>query len=308
MKIYMNSPNESWIVDRFNREISSYSKENFTSNIKNADLVWIVAPWTWSSVNKNYLQQKKVICTVHHLEFDNKGMKDYEDFINLDNYVDFYHVISQKTYDQLIKFTSKKIFLIPFWVNQNLFYPIEDKISLRKKYKFNFEDYLVGSFQRDSEGSDLSKPKLIKGPDRFIEIVFQMKQKNSNLKVLLTGPRRNYIINELNQREIQFTYFRRANQKKLNELYNILNLYIVSSRIEGAPQAILEAAASKTPVISTNVGIADKILNAKSIYQMSNFESAEADVNYAYENVKKYFIPEWYKQFFLLFEKLINEN
>ena len=40
---------------------------------------------------------------------------------------------------------------------------------------------------------------------------------------------------------------------------------------------------------------------------MSNFESAEADVNYAYENVKKYFIPEWYKQF-LLFEKLIYEN
>ena len=110
MKIYMNSPNESWIVDRFNKEIRSYSKENFTSNIKNADLVWIVAPWTWSSLNKNYLQQKKVICTVHHLEFDNKGMKDYEDFINLDNYVDFYHVISQKTYDQLIKFTSKKIF------------------------------------------------------------------------------------------------------------------------------------------------------------------------------------------------------
>ena len=96
-----------------------------------------------------------------------------------------------------------------------------------------------------------------------------MQQKNDNLKVLLTGPRRNYVINELNKRKIQFTYFRSANQKKLNELYNVLNLYIVSSRIEGAPQAILEAAASKTPVISTNVGIADKILNAKSIYQMS---------------------------------------
>ena len=70
----------------------------------------------------------------------------------------------------------------------------------------------------------------------------------------------------------------------------------------------MEAAASKTPVISTNVGIADKILNAKSIYQMSNFERAEPDVEYAHENVKKYFVPEWYKQFFLLFEKLINEN
>ena len=54
----MNSPNESWIVDRFNKEIRSYSKENFTNNIKNADLVWIVAPWTWSLLNKNYLAKK----------------------------------------------------------------------------------------------------------------------------------------------------------------------------------------------------------------------------------------------------------
>ena len=47
----------------------------------------------------------------------------------------------------------------------------------------------------------MSKPKLIKGPDRFIEIVSK-KQKNDNLKVLLTGPRRNYVINELNKRKI----------------------------------------------------------------------------------------------------------
>ena len=113
-----------------------------------------------------------------------------------------------------------------------------------------------------------------------------MQQKHDNLKVLLTGPRRNFIINELKQRDIKFTYFKRANQNKLNELYNILNLYIVSSRIEGAPQAILEAAASKTPIISTNVGIADEILNKKSIYQMSDFERAEPDVEYTREGEK----------------------
>ena len=35
---------------------------------------------------------------------------------------------------------------------------------------------LVGSFQRDTEGSDLISPKLIKGPDIFIEIVKNMYQ------------------------------------------------------------------------------------------------------------------------------------
>ena len=44
-----------------------------------------------------------------------------------------------------------------------------------------------------------------------------------------------------------------ASFETLNELYNILDLYIVASRIEGGPQAILECAVTKTPVISTDM-------------------------------------------------------
>ena len=42
---------------------------------------------------------------------------------------------------------------------------------------------------------------------------------------------------------------------ELNELYNCLDLYIVSSRYEGGPQAIFECALTKTPIISTNVAL-----------------------------------------------------
>ena len=74
--------------------------------------------------------------------------------------------------------------------------------------------------------------------------------------------------------------------KKLNELYNILNLYIVSSRLEGGPQAIVECGITKTPIISTNVGIAPEILNSKSIFEDSNYENATPDIETAYENAK----------------------
>ena len=37
-----------------------------------------------------------------------------------------------------------------------------------KKYNLSNEDYIVGSFQRDTEGHDLHSPKLSKGPDLFI--------------------------------------------------------------------------------------------------------------------------------------------
>ena len=53
-----------------------------------------------------------------------------------------------------------------------------------KKIKHNLgipEDYLViGSFQKDGEGwGEGLKPKLIKGPDIFIETIKLIKQKRS---------------------------------------------------------------------------------------------------------------------------------
>ena len=48
----------------------------------------------------------------------------------------------------------------------------------------------------------------------------------------------------------------------LNELYNILDLYLVTSRIEGGPQAILECAIIKTPIMSTDVGVASGIFGS----------------------------------------------
>ena len=41
-----------------------------------------------------------------------------------------------------------------------------------------------------------------------------------------------------------------ASITKMNKLYNILDLYIVSSRFEGGPQSIMECAVTKTPIIS----------------------------------------------------------
>ena len=137
-----------------------------------------------NKIPKKFLKEKKVLCSHYHFNFDSF---DKEDFIELDSFVDQYHVISQKTKKQLSKLTDKKITSIPFWVNQNNFYHIENKINLRKKLGFRGQDYLIGSFQRDTESNDLSSPKLIKGPDIFLKIVNEIYQKNSNMRIVLAG-------------------------------------------------------------------------------------------------------------------------
>ena len=83
----------------------------------------------------------------------------------------------------------------------------------------------------------------------------------------------------------------------LNRLYNSLDLYVVTSRVEGGPQAIVECAMSKTPIISTDVGVAPEILSPKSIFNMENFQNAVPDVDFAYEKSKQFHIPTGFEKF-----------
>ena len=290
-KVYLNKARENWILDRLRFEWYTHNQTISAKSIFLADIIWICSPWTWDKVSKKQMKKKKVICSIYHIDEEKFNDADLKEFKQRDQYVDFYHVISENTKQQLTKYTKKKIISIPFWVDQSMWFNIENKINLRNKYGVPEEDFIIGSFQRDTEGSDFLSPKLSKGPDQFIEIV---KNLNNTKKVfvILSGKRRNYVINELKKLKINYKYYEMVDNKTLNELYNLLSLYVVASRVEGGPQAIMECALSKTPIISTNVGVAPEILPKKSIFNMNNYLLAKPDVEHAYKNAQKFIIPD----------------
>ena len=150
---------------------------------------------------------------------------------------------------------------------------------------------------KETEGSDLITPKLIKGPDILLQLIKEMKTTYKNLTVVLTGKRRQYLIKNFEKYEINYKYFEMVDIGQVNELYNILDLYLVTSRVEGGPQAILECAITKTPILSTDVGVASEILSKESIFNINNFSDAKVNVEYAYQKVQNYKIPEGMKPF-----------
>ena len=105
------------------------------------------------------------------------------------------------------------------------------------------------------------------------------------------------MIENLIKEKIDYKYFEMGSFEEINELYNILNLYIVASRYEGGPQSILECSLTRTPIISTDVGIASEILSPKSIFNMENISSAEPDIEHAYKNAQKFTIPNGFDDF-----------
>ena len=195
MKVYLSKINESWVVDRMRDEWYENNQEDSVENPKEADLIWIISPWLWKKESKKYLKSKTVICSIFHFEDKDHSKKSMIDFKKREKYIDYYHVISLKTKEDLKKITDKEIFYIPFWVNGDIWFEIKDKLALRNKYKIP-KNFVIGSFQRDTEG-DLKSPKLIKGPDRLAKIINEMNTEYDNLTVLLTGKRRQFIISEL---------------------------------------------------------------------------------------------------------------
>jgi len=214
--------------------------------------------------------------------------------------------------------------LIPYIVDPETFRPLrtddESVEFLRKEWGIPSDTYIIGSFQRDTEGSDLRSPKLVKGPDVLMEILLGLRRRTLNFHVVLAGPRRHWLIGRLNQEGIPFTYFGTESpiddvglnslpRSALNALYNLIDLYIVASRSEGGPHSIMEAAAAKCKVISTPVGIAEDILEPLCIFSCppDAVHTIEKDmngnvlascVNLHYERIRSTHSPESVKPLF----------
>lgn len=161
----------------------------------------------------------------------------------------------------------------------------DSSTALKDRLGIPQDRYLIGNFHRDSNGADLNRPKKQKGADLFLEVATLLHEKGLPVHFLLAGPRRHWIRNQMRQRGIPYTFVGKEvenddiaeNTLSLDEiadLYRGVDSYVIASRWEGAPNSVLECAASKTKVISTRVGQSPDILFRDQIYN-SALEGAE---------------------------------
>lgn len=289
----MHPPGESWICDRFTKEFREHCADISVNSPYDADVIWLIADWCWRHIPYQILKRKKVVTTNFHIVPEKFDESAKIDFGLRDDVTDLYHASCNKTAEYLKEVgATKPIWTELVWVNGDMWRWIPDPREIRKELGIKEDDYVIGSFQRDTEGHDLKSPKLEKGPDIFCDYV-ELKAKEKNVIVLLGGWRRQYVINRLEKAGIRYIYKELPSFEELNKMYNALDLYVVGSRYEGGPQSILECATTLTPIISTDVGVAEHILAPMSIAKEFSGESlmeCKADVDHALEKVTKTFI------------------
>ena len=267
---FVNSPSKAHIIWKFsygltlNRPISKQNrlKSTFNQLIRGTKFI---DP-----------QKQMMISSFHHLYEPKK-----DNWINkvktTDAQSDVIHFFSNKNAIENIKYFTNPIFVLPYWIETDKFKPLsfDDKKSIKSNLNLPKNKIIIGSFQRDTE-KDLISPKLEKGPDIFCDTVESLN--NNEIFILLAGPRRNYVTNRLQKANIEYLNLGHIEYQKMNELYNAINYYLVTSRVEGGPQAILESMASGTPIYSTPVGISN-LLEKQVVHRKINdfVESIQKD-------------------------------
>tara|TARA_B100000700_G_scaffold66069_1_gene72904 strand:- start:12037 stop:13014 length:978 start_codon:yes stop_codon:yes gene_type:complete len=322
MKIYYQKANESWIVDRIGEEFKDNSIHTVEFgfhgiNNFNFDAIWLGASYAWRMITRDIdelrliLENTPTFCTIHHIVPWKWNEDKHREFMLRDQFVDMYHTYTKETASIIKEISNKPVIVIPHWVNSKIWHPL-DKKKCREELGLGEDKFIIGSFQRDTEGSDLKSPKLEKGPDIFIEMCKEFNMNKWNVEVLLGGNRRQFVINELNRLGISYKYFENSPTESVNKMYSACDLYAVSSRCEGGPQAIFEASATKTSIISTDCGQSRDILDSRCIYQLEsislgqhmNYEVPDnscIDINY--KSAMKYDITRHIKNF----DKAISE-
>ena len=137
---------------------------------------------------------------------------------------------------------AERVFRIPIGVDLEAFELVspEARAEARRRLEMPSSAVVVGSFQKDGVGwRDGLEPKLVKGPDVFVAVVERACERVPELHVLLTGPARGYVSRALELRGVPYRHVLAHTRQELARAYYALDVYLVASRQEGGPKAVL---------------------------------------------------------------------
>ena len=270
-ELYYIIENANWSIQHDGRMITdNLKKKSITSlthfGIKNA-IIHYGSIGTFISKNKIKIPHKsnKIIVTWFHVVPNNIRIKLISEAIN---YVDLWHTSCHNTKCKMINMgiPEEKIVVIPLGVDTKVF-KIKKSCRIDSVNSLPKNTIVIGSFQKDGNGWGVGgEPKLIKGPDVFCDVV-ELLSKRYDIFVLLTGPSRGYVKKRLEDANISYKHDLLADVNSLVDYYNAIDLYIITSREEGGPKALLESFACGVPLVSTKVGMSlDIVINNENGY------------------------------------------
>ncbi|MBN1982772.1 MAG: glycosyltransferase family 4 protein [Chitinivibrionales bacterium] len=263
--IFYVSESADWVIRQVGISVTSSLKDMSSKVVMNSrgirqSIVHFGSINTFLGLDIPHKSNRVIVTWFHVVPSDQQNIL----FNERKKFVSKWHTACNLTKKSLITLgiPEEKIVVIPLGVDLKVFYkPDSHEInSIRSSLGIPEGVIVIGSFQKDGNGWEEGfEPKLIKGPDIFCDAVEQLAR-HYKIYILLTGPARGYVKRRLDKAGIPYLHHYLNNPADVARYYRALDLYLVTSRIEGGPQAVLESMATGVPVVSTRVGLSPDII------------------------------------------------
>lgn len=151
---------------------------------------------------------------------------------------------------------SEDIYLFHNGVDITRFYPFKNKQAARKALGINSSYCILGyaaKFTSNSGGR--------KGIEVFLDSLKLCVQAGYKFGVLITGPGWNEVIQKIENLGVEVYYHPFLPDRLMPTVYNAVDIYVSTAKIEGGPVPIIESMACATPVVTTPVGIVKDFLD-----------------------------------------------
>lgn len=333
-KINFITKNHSYCDLDFSNEVNILHLDSLTSpnleinQIANNTDILISNYWTSGIFSKTFFNKKNILRVniSHTLEYLKKiqipNYKIDENRIKeeklLKEYFDYTVYFSKEEKDTLINYydytESKLIFSTPGY-DQKIFYPLS-KSNSRKIINVNTYKKTI---------LFVGRLDYLKGLDIAIEVIKIANKNNKFYKLIIAGgdlgsneQHKVDLMLQNNNLAQHVNWLGSLTQKELNLAYNSVDIIIVSSRSETFGLVCLEAIATKTPVIASDVGrMKDMIINydsgilisdinPKNFYsEIEEFFNNKSSFKFSKESLEKIKNFTWENVFNDLFSKII---
>lgn len=271
--VYYVTPESNWIIDWVGRYITTQLQEQFEVDAHMVTNVrWLAGQvihygtlWSWlGNLGTPQNRRNQVVATVFHGDrreavFSEALNKLVDKQDSMRRLVTASTIMEQRFIEWGID--PERIVNIPLGIDLEVFKPPTPEERQAKRAALGIPDdaFCIGSFHKDGVGWEEGlEPKLIKGPDVFLQVIERLKQ-SYKLHVLLSAPARGYVKQGLDALGVPYTHRVFDDYWQIVDYYHALDAYLIASREEGGPSGVLEAMATGVPLVTTRVGLAPDV-------------------------------------------------
>ena len=201
--------------------------------IETFDIVHVITRLEYADFAAQLPAHTVKIASVHHVD----SWENVEDCITADAVM-----VSSGEWWQYLRhqgISEERLALVPYGVDTGIFYPASPQQRRRARQRFDLPDQAitVGFFGKCS-----SNPDDRKGVGVFLEAISALQSKvDARLAVLIVGPGWQELAKEIARSGILCQHILFCTHEQVPLAFAALDVYWVTSRLEGGPVTVLEA-------------------------------------------------------------------